>query len=87
MCVPSSFHFFIVWFFQHQIYPLFHVLISSQSPINYKQYIVLSEFSTYFSSKNLKVLFLKLVNMTLEELSRMKLNKEQFGNIGLSEKV
>ena len=87
MCVPSSFHFFIVWFFQHQIYPVFHVLISSQSPINYKQYIVLSEFSTYFSSKNLKVLFLKLVNMTLEELSRMKLNKEQFGNIGLSEKV
>ena len=87
MCVPSSFHFFIVWFFQHQIYPLFHVLISSQSPINYKQYIVLSEFSIYFSSKNLKVLFLKLVNMTLEELSRMKLNKEQFGNIGLSEKV
>ena len=87
MCVPSSFHFFIVWFFQHQIYPVFHVLISSQSPINYKQYIALSEFSTYFSSKNLKVLFLKLVNMTLEELSRMKLNKEQFGNIGLSEKV
>ena len=87
MCVPSSFHFFIVWFFQHQIYPVFHVLISSQSPINYKQYIVLSEFSIYFSSKNLKVLFLKLVNMTLEELSRMKLNKEQFGNIVLSEKV
>ena len=87
MCVPSSFHFFIVWFFQHQIYPVFHVLISSQSPINYKQYIVLSEFSIYFSSKNVKVLFLKLVNMTLEELSRMKLNKEQFGNIGLSEKV
>ena len=87
MCVPSSFHFFIVWFFQHQIYPVFHVLISSQSPINYKQYIVLSEFSIYFSSKNLKVLFLKLVNMTLEELSQMKLNKEQFGNIGLSEKV
>ena len=87
MCVPSSFHFFIVWFFQHQIYPVFHVLINSQSPIIYKQYIVLSEFSMYFSSKNLKVLFLKLVNMTLEELSRMKLNKEQFGNIGLSEKV
>ena len=87
MCVPSSFHFFIAWFFQHQIYPVFHVLISNQSPINYKQYIVLSEFSIYFSSKNLKVLFLKLVNMTLEELSRMKLNEEQFGNIGLSEKV
>ena len=87
MCVPSSFHFSIAWFFQHQIYPVFHVLISCQSPINYKQYIVLSEFSIYFSSKNLKVLFLKLVNMTLEELSRMKLNKEQFGNIGLSEKV
>ena len=50
-------------------------------------YVVLSDFSVAFSSKNLKVPFLKLVNMAPEEPSRMKLNKEQSDNIGLSGKV
>ena len=49
-----------------------------------RKYFVLSDFSAVFSSRNLKVLFLKLVNMDTEEPSRIKLNKEQSDNIGLS---
>ena len=50
-------------------------------------YVVLSDFSAAFSSRNLKVLFLKLVNMAPEEPSQMKLNKEQLDNIDRSGKV
>ena len=48
-----------------------------------RKYFVLSDFSAVFSSRNLKVLFLKLVNMDTEEPPRMKLNKEDLVSITL----
>ena len=57
--------------FQH--IHIFHVLLSDQSPINYKRTeVVLNNFSAALSSRNVKVLFSKLVKMASEEPEEIK---------------
>ena len=85
MCVPCFIHFFYLHGFsctRYIQYFTFSWVVRHLSITSERTYIVLTDFIAVFNSKNLKVLFWKLVNMAPEGQSRIKSNKEQWDNIG-----